>query len=84
MDEIRIPPAADPVISRTRLRDDTIEAHYASLERACGCYDGYHYLGHMVDGGSGEEVEVVEGVPCRRCSPRREEDDGRQPSTTSD
>ncbi len=49
-------------------RDDTIEAHYASLERACGCYGGYHYIGHMVEGEDGEEVEVIEAVPCRRCN----------------
>ncbi len=48
--------------------DDTIEAHYASLERACCCYGGYHYLGHMEIGDAGEEVEVIEAVPCRRCN----------------
>ncbi len=50
--------------------DDTIEAHYASLERGipCGCYGGYHYIGHMVEGEDGEEVEVIEAVPCRRCN----------------
>ncbi len=51
--------------------DDTIEAHYASLERGipCGCYGGYHYIGHMLeDPESGEEVEVYAVVPCRRCS----------------
>jgi hypothetical protein len=52
-------------------RDDTIEAHYASLERACGCYGGYHYIGHLVEGEDGEEVEVIEAVPCRRCSDSR-------------
>jgi hypothetical protein len=26
--------------------DDTIEAHYASLERACCFYGGYHYVGN--------------------------------------
>jgi hypothetical protein len=50
--------------------DDTIEAHYASLERGipCGCYSGYHYIGHLVEAEDGEEVEVFEAVPCRRCS----------------
>ena len=53
--------------------DDTIEAHYASLERGvpCYCYGGYHYIGHMVIGEDGEEVEVFEAVPCRRCSESR-------------
>jgi hypothetical protein len=50
--------------------DDTIEAHYASLERGipCACYSGYHYIGHLEIGEDGEEVEVFEAVPCRRCS----------------
>ncbi len=50
--------------------DDTLEAHYAALERGvpCYCYGGYHYIGHMVEGEDGEEVEVFEAVPCRRCS----------------
>jgi hypothetical protein len=53
--------------------DGTIEAHYASLERdiPCGCYQGYHYVGHMVEGEGGEEAEVFEAVPCRRCSGSR-------------
>ena len=53
---------------------DTVEAHYASLERGipCSCYGGYHYIGHMVeDPESGEEVEVHAPVPCRRCSETR-------------
>ncbi len=51
--------------------DDTIEAHYASLARACGCYGGYHYIGYLVEGEDGEEAEVFEAVPCRRCSDSR-------------
>ena len=70
MDEIRIPPAGDPfyAASRPDQDDDTIEAHHASLERACGCYGGYHYSRHMVEGEDGEEVRVIEAVPCRRCN----------------
>ena len=52
--------------------DDTVEAHYASLERLespHACYEGVVYIGHLVqDPGTGEEVEVFEAVPCRRCS----------------
>jgi hypothetical protein len=49
--------------------DDTVEAHYASLERPHACNDGVIYLGHLVeDPGTGEEVEVIEAVPCRRCA----------------
>jgi hypothetical protein len=54
----------------TEDHDDTVEAHYASLERLrpCACLDGAVYVGHLVeDPGTGEEVEVVETVPCRRC-----------------
>ena len=51
--------------------DDTVEAHYASLERepdVCLCYDGWHFLGHVVELPDGdEEIEYVR-VPCRRCS----------------
>jgi hypothetical protein len=33
-----------------------------------GCYDGFVYIGHIVEDGSGEPVEVIERVPCRRCA----------------
>jgi hypothetical protein len=46
--------------------DDTLEAHYASLERQenrpCLCFGGYHYIGY--EEGGEEYVEVVE---CKRC-----------------
>jgi hypothetical protein len=51
--------------------DDTVEAHYASLERPHTCYEGVVYVGHLVVGDDGEEVEVVEAVPCRRCADSR-------------
>ena len=36
-----------------------------------GCYDGYVFIGHRaVDPETGEEVEVFESVPCRRCADR--------------
>ena len=53
----------------TEDHDDTLEAHYASLERLRphACTDGVVYIGYLVeDPGSGEEVEVIEAVPCRR------------------
>jgi hypothetical protein len=53
----------------TEDHDDTVEAHYASLERPHACNDGVVYIGHFVeDPGTGEEVEVFEAVPCRRCA----------------
>ena len=50
--------------------DDTVEAHYASLERPHACYEGVVYIGYLVEQ-DGEEVEVVEAVPCRRCADSR-------------
>jgi hypothetical protein len=32
-----------------------------------GCYEGWVYLGHIVEDKSGEPQEVIERVPCRRC-----------------
>ena len=53
----------------TEEHDDTVEAHYSGLERPHACYDGVFYIGYLVeDPGTGEEVEVFEAVPCRRCS----------------
>jgi hypothetical protein len=53
----------------TEDHDDTVEAHYASLERPHVCIDGVVCVGHVVeDPGSGEEVEVIEAVSCRRCA----------------
>jgi hypothetical protein len=36
-------------------------------EHPCSCLDGFHFFGHLVEGESGEEVEVFELVPCRKC-----------------
>ena len=55
----------------TEDHDDTVEAHYASLERPHACLDGTVFVGHMVVGDDGEEVEVVDAVPCRRCADSR-------------
>jgi hypothetical protein len=54
--------------------DDTVEVHYSSLERLRphACTNGWIFVGHLVLGDAGEEVEVVESVPCRRC-PAKEE-----------
>jgi hypothetical protein len=50
--------------------DDTVEAHYSSLERLRphACMNGTVFIGHLVVGEDGEEVEVFEALPCRRCS----------------
>ena len=53
----------------TQDHDDTVEAHYASLERPHACTDGVVYIGHLVeDPGTDEEAEVLEAVPCRKCT----------------
>jgi hypothetical protein len=54
----------------TEEQDDTVETHYACLERPHACYEGVVYVGHLVEE-AGEEVEVVEAVPCRRCADSR-------------
>jgi hypothetical protein len=59
---------AHPAHPSTQDQDDTVEAHYASLERPHACTEGVVYIGHLVVGEDGEEVEVVEAVPCRRCA----------------
>jgi hypothetical protein len=49
--------------------DDTLDAHYACVERPHACIDGVVYFGHTVeDPSTGEEFEVIEAVPCRRCA----------------
>ena len=63
---------AHPAHLSTQVHDDTVEAHYASLERPHVCYEGVVYVGHLVeDPGTGEEVEVIEAVLCRRCADSR-------------
>jgi hypothetical protein len=50
--------------------DDTVEAQFSGLERLrpCACMNGTVYIGHLVVGDDGEELEVVDAVPCRRCA----------------
>jgi hypothetical protein len=56
-----------PAHPSTEDHDDTVEAHYSSLERPHACLEGVVYIGHLVEE-DGEEVEVVEAVPCCRCA----------------
>jgi hypothetical protein len=50
----------------TESHDDTIEAHYACLERLrpCACIDGWVFVGYIDE--HGEEREA--SYPCRRCA----------------
>jgi hypothetical protein len=41
----------------------------ARKETPHGCYDGWVYLGFEGEDENGEQVEVIERVPCRRCNP---------------
>ncbi len=45
--------------------------HQSTEERPCACYEGLVYIGHLVEDESGDEVEVIEAVPCRRCADSR-------------
>jgi len=57
--------------------DDTIDAHHSGLERLeaphgtpHGCMNGLVFIGHMIEE-DGEEAEIVEAVPCKRCASER-------------
>ena len=44
--------------------DDTVEAHYACLERMCACLEGWVFVGYIDE--DGEEREA--SYRCRRCN----------------
>ena len=54
----------------TEDHDDTVEAHYSGLERLRphACYEGLVYIGLLVLGDDGEDIEIFDAVPCRRCA----------------
>jgi hypothetical protein len=55
------PPTEEP--------DDTVEAHYAALERPHACDDGWVTIGQIVaDPETGEEPEEYALYLCRRCA----------------
>ncbi len=67
MDTKRIPPAGDPFTSAAPEDQDHPHA----------CLAGYVYLGYTaLDEESGEQVERVEALPCRRCSEAGGEEEG--------
>jgi hypothetical protein len=47
--------------------DDTLEAHYACLERLrpCACIDGWVFVGYIDEHGEEREASYA----CRRCAP---------------
>ena len=56
-----------PAHPSTEDHDDTIEAHYACLERPCACYAGWVFVGYIDE--YGEEREA--SYRCRRCADNR-------------
>ncbi|MDP9475611.1 MAG: hypothetical protein M3R38_07960 [Actinomycetota bacterium] len=46
----------------------TLAPPSSTEERPCACYDGLVFIGCLELTEEGEEVEVIEPVPCRRCS----------------
>ena len=44
--------------------DDTVEAHYASLERPHACMGGWVFVGYIDEYGEEREVSCA----CRRCA----------------
>jgi hypothetical protein len=59
-------PHAHP--STTEDHDDTVEAHYACLERPCAYLEGWVFVGYIDEHGEEREASYA----CRRCadSPR--------------
>ena len=59
MDEVRIAPDGDPFHASTKIQEQ---------DHPHACMDGYVYLTYTAfDEETGEEVERVEALPCRRC-----------------
>jgi hypothetical protein len=53
-------------VDATRLPQPNPDDHDHD-ERPHGCISGVVYIGELIFGEDGEEVEVIEGVICRRC-----------------
>jgi hypothetical protein len=60
VDITSIPPADDPFHEAS---------HHDEQDHPHACLNGYVYLGYIaLDEETGEEVERVEALPCRRCA----------------
>jgi hypothetical protein len=55
--------------------------HPSTEERPCACYEDGVFVGHLVEE-DGEEVEVVEAIPCRRCAAVMTTGDTRSPKSS--
>jgi len=47
--------------------DDTVEAHYACLERPCACIEGWVFVSFIDEDGEEREVSYT----CHRCADSR-------------
>ena len=47
----------------TEDQDDTVEAHYACLERPCACLEGWVFVGYTDEHGEEREASYA----CSRC-----------------
>jgi hypothetical protein len=56
-----------PAHPSTEEHDDTVEAHYASLERPHACLEGWVFISYVDE--HGEEREA--SYRCRRCADSR-------------
>jgi hypothetical protein len=50
----------------TEDHDDTVEVHYACLERPCACLGGWVFVGYIDEYGEEREASYA----CRRCAAR--------------
>ena len=55
--------ARNPII-----RESTPQLPTPTEETPHGCYSDWVFLGYEAEDESGERVNVVESVPCRRCN----------------
>jgi hypothetical protein len=54
-------------VPQPRHDDDTVEAHYACLERPCACLEGWVFVGYTDEYGEEREASYA----CRRCADSR-------------
>ena len=55
---------AHPAHPSTQDHDDTVETHYASLERPHACMGGWVFVGYIDEYGEERETSYA----CRRCA----------------
>jgi hypothetical protein len=58
---------AHPAHLSTQGHDDTVEAHYACLERPCACLGGWVFVGYVDE----HDEEREASFRCQRCADSR-------------